>query len=64
MAHCLTDGHDYGPWIPCPCEGLIPAHEIHGCGLFRICRREGCGHHDDCDLASLPTIDEPTTPGR
>ena len=56
---CLTDGHDYSPWMPCYCRGRIPAHDINGCGLSRTCRRDGCGHLDTSDLAHLPTTDEP-----
>jgi hypothetical protein len=62
LARCLTDGHDYSPWIPCHCGGRIAGHDTTGCGLFRSCQR--CGHHDDTDLAHLPTTPEPRVPGR
>jgi hypothetical protein len=62
LARCLTDGHTYGPWIPCHCQGRIPGHDTTGCGLFRSCQH--CGQHDDTDLAHLPTTPEPHVPGR
>jgi hypothetical protein len=61
---CVADGHDYGPWIPCHCHGRLPGHDLWGCGLFRTCRRDGCGDTDITDLAHLPTTDEPTPSGR
>ena len=64
LARCLTDGHDYGPWIPCHCHGRIPDHALWGCGLFRTCQRDGCAITEDTDLAHLPTTDEPTSFGR
>jgi len=62
--HCLTDGHDYGPWIPCHCAGRVPGHDTHGCGLFRSCCRDGCDFYEDTDLAHLPTTTDPPLPGR
>ena len=52
-------GHIWGPWIPCHCKGSVPGHHIHGCGLFRICLRDGCNHHQDTTFADLPTVEEP-----
>jgi hypothetical protein len=64
IATCLAEGHDYGPWTPCYCRGRFPDHALWGCGLFRTCRRDGCGYTDTSDLAHLPTTDEPHAPGR
>lgn len=64
IAWCLTDGHDYTPWMPCACQGAYPDHALWGCGLLRYCQRDGCDHAESATLASLPTTDEPTTPGR
>jgi hypothetical protein len=62
-AVCIKHGHIWGAWIPCHCKGSVPGHHIHGCGLFRICRRPHCHQHDDSTFADLPTIDEPRVPG-
>lgn len=62
--NCQRYAHIWGPWIPCHCQGRIPDHAEHGCGLFRICQRDHCNHHQDTTLAHLPTIDEPTPFGR
>jgi hypothetical protein len=56
---CATFGHVYSPWCPCNCKGAIAGHDITGCGLFRYCIRQGCGHEEEATLADLPTIDEP-----
>jgi hypothetical protein len=64
IATCLAEGHDYGPWEPCWCHGRLPDHALGGFGLFRTCRRDGCGDSDFTDLAHLPTTDEPTRYGR
>jgi hypothetical protein len=61
-AICSRDGHDYGPWHPCYCNGQILEHAIHGCGMFRYCNE--CDHHETATLATLPTIEEPHTFGR
>ena len=64
IAVCLTDGHDYTPWMPCACNGTHPDHALWGCGLLRYCQRHGCDAAETATLATLPTTDEPTTPGR
>ena len=64
LAYCATDGHDYSPWMPCACKGAHPDHALWGCGLVRICWRTGCAHTETATLATLPTTDEPHTPGR
>ena len=64
VARCLTDGHDYTPWMPCCCNGSHPDHALFGCGLLRYCQRDGCDAADSATLATLPTTDEPHTPGR
>ena len=61
---CVTDGHDYTPWMPCVCRGRRPDHALFGCGLLRYCQRGGCDAAEAATLATLPTTDEPTTPGR
>ena len=63
-ARCLTDGHDYTVWMPCICRGRHPDHALFGCGLLRYCQRDGCDAAETATLATLPTTDEPTTPGR
>jgi hypothetical protein len=60
---CDTIGHQWGFWTPCHCQGAIPVHRIYGCDLHRICTRPGCAHLETANLATLPTIDEPTIPG-
>jgi hypothetical protein len=62
-ALCARDGHQYSEWTPCACHGAIPDHALFGCGLFRICWRDGCEHYETRTLAQLPTTQEPTTPG-
>ena len=61
---CAQTGHIYTPWQPCGCTGTIPGHAKNGCGLWRACERRCCWFHEDATLADLPTIDEPTSPGR
>jgi hypothetical protein len=56
---CHHTGHVWGPWIPCHCKGSVPGHHLHGCGLFRLCLRDGCNHHQDTTFADLPTVEEP-----
>jgi hypothetical protein len=60
---CSRDGHQFSQWHPCACRGAIPDHALFGCGLFRFCQRDGCGHIENRTLAQLPTTQEPTTPG-
>ncbi|MGH3611160.1 MAG: hypothetical protein ACRDRK_00765 [Pseudonocardia sp.] len=60
---CDQFGHDWGPWIPCHCKGLIPVHVATGCDLYRLCRRHGCTDQQISTFANLPTIDEPIVPG-
>lgn len=60
---CGRDGHQYSDWFPCACHGAMPEHALFGCGLFRICWRDGCEHTETRTLAQLPTVEEPTTPG-
>jgi hypothetical protein len=62
-AICRRDGHRYCDWTPCACHGAIPDHTLFGCGLFRICWRDGCEHYETRTLAQLPTTQEPTIPG-
>ena len=64
IATCLTDGHDFTPWMPCVCQGSHPDHALWGCGLLRYCQRPGCDHAESATLATLPTIDEPHAFGR
>ena len=64
IATCLTDGHDYTPWMPCACQGRHPDHALFGCGLLRYCQTDGCDAAETATLATLPTIDEPRAPGR
>ena len=59
---CGRLGHLWGAWIPCDCGGEITRHATNGCGLIRRC--DQCDHHEYTTLADLPTIDEPTSPGR
>lgn len=59
---CNGYGHTYGAWTPCDCKGFSPDHRINGCTLLRICMR--CTYAQESTLANLPTIDEPTIPGR
>ena len=61
---CDQHGHAYSPWHPCACHGRYADHALFGCGLFRYCQRPGCDHFGLATLAALPTIDEPTHPGR
>lgn len=61
---CDNDGHRWEHWHPCNCGGAIADHSIHGCGLYRYCARPGCEEFQVATLATLPTIDEPTVPGR
>jgi hypothetical protein len=56
---CNLTGHLYTDWQPCACQGTIPGHDTHGCGLWRACHRRGCLFHEDATLAQIPTIDEP-----
>ena len=60
---CARNGHDYGPWYPCHCNGCIPDHARFGCGLIRFCEEDGCGHSERTTVAQLPTTTEPATPG-
>jgi hypothetical protein len=62
-ALCRRHGHHFTDRTPCGCLGAIPDHALFGCGLFRVCLREGCGHLEDRTLAQLPTTQQPTTPG-
>ena len=64
IATCVTDGHDYTPWMPCVCQGREADHALFGCGLLRYCQRDGCDAAEAATLATLPTTDEPHTPGR
>ena len=64
VARCLTDGHDYTPWMPCICKGRHPDHALFGCPLLRYCQRHGCDAAETATLATLPTTDEPHTFGR
>ncbi|AEA27366.1 hypothetical protein Psed_5230 [Pseudonocardia dioxanivorans CB1190] len=56
---CAQIGHDDGDWIPCGCEGHIPEHAEHGCGMVHICAQ--CDRREHTAFADIPTTDEPVT---
>jgi hypothetical protein len=60
---CEHAGHTWDVWMPCRCNGSVPAHSINGCGLFRHCTRDGCGEYEYTALADIPTVEEPHTFG-
>ena len=59
---CDAEGHQWGPWKVCACQGSIPAHQTSGCGLFRVCHR--CAIGDDTSLDRLPITGQHHRRGR